>query len=278
MFKGRRLVIATKHEKEKVIAPLFETALDVQCEVPDNFDTDQLGTFTGEIERGAGPIATARQKCLQAMEASQCDLAIANEGSFGAHPTIFFAAADDEFIILIDKKNNLEIVERELSTDTNFNAEVLQTEKQLIEFAKRANFPSHALILRKSKDDFSEMIKGVSDWDLLKNTFTTWIEMYGTAYVETDMRAMYNPTRMAVIEKAAKKLLAKVQALCPQCHTAGFGVSNVINGLPCGLCGSPTRSTLSAVYTCTKCSYTKEVAFPNRKLEEDPMYCDRCNP
>ena len=31
MFKGRNLLIATKHEKEKVIAPILEKELGVKC-------------------------------------------------------------------------------------------------------------------------------------------------------------------------------------------------------------------------------------------------------
>jgi hypothetical protein len=49
LFKNRRLLIATKHEKEKVIALLEKNG--VICFVNENFDTDLLGTFTGEIER-----------------------------------------------------------------------------------------------------------------------------------------------------------------------------------------------------------------------------------
>lgn len=50
-FSQRKLVIATKHHKEKVIAPLIEKVLGVECFVGKNFDTDTLGTFTGEVER-----------------------------------------------------------------------------------------------------------------------------------------------------------------------------------------------------------------------------------
>jgi hypothetical protein len=106
MFQDRKLIIATKHEKEKVIAPLLERALGVSCYVDENFDTDMLGTFTGEVERELDPIATARKKCLTAMELSNCDLGVASEGSFGPHPSMFFVNADDEFLIFIDKKNN----------------------------------------------------------------------------------------------------------------------------------------------------------------------------
>jgi hypothetical protein len=121
MFKGRSLIIATKHEKEKIIGPLLENSIGVISFVDPNFDTDMLGTFSGEVERELDPIATARKKCLLAMELSNCDLGIASEGSFGPHPSLFFVSADDEFLIFIDKKNDLEIIVRELSTETNFN-------------------------------------------------------------------------------------------------------------------------------------------------------------
>jgi hypothetical protein len=90
-FEGRQLLIATKHNKERVIAPLFEKALGVTCIVPDNFDTDLLGTFSGEVEREQDPLSTARRKCLLAMQQANCDLAIASEGSFGPHPSLFLS-------------------------------------------------------------------------------------------------------------------------------------------------------------------------------------------
>lgn len=201
MFKGRKLLIATKHEKEKVIAPILEKELGVSWFVINDFDTDELGTFTREIERKDDPIITARKKCLLAMELTNCDLAVASEGSFGPHPTIYFVPADDEFLLFIDKKNDLEIIVRELSTETNFNGAEIKTEMELKEFSAQANFPTHRLILRKSKNDFRNMVKGINNIELLNNTFNNLIAEYGTAYIETDMRAMYNPTRMKVIEQ-----------------------------------------------------------------------------
>jgi hypothetical protein len=278
MFKGRPLLIATKHEKEKVIAPIMAKELGVKCFVVPNFDTDELGTFTGEIERKEDPITTARNKCLMAMEFTNCDMAIASEGSFGSHPSIFFAQADDEFLFFIDKKNNLEIIARELSLDTNFGGAVIQSRQELDEFAERARFPSHALIARKSIDDFIEIEKGISDWGKLLEVYNHFIELYGSVYIETDMRAMYNPTRMKVIESAAIKLANKITSCCPNCNTPGFGVTDAKRGLPCEWCRFPTRSTLSHIYICQKCSYVKEKMYPHQKESEDPMYCDNCNP
>ena len=278
MFKERRLLIATRHQKEKVIVPPLEMELGVKCFVPENFDTDVLGTFTGEVERKDDPITTARNKCLLAMELYNCDLGIASEGSFGPHPSMFFVHADDEIILFIDKENDLEIIARELSTGTNFNGEEIKTEKQLKDFAERAKFPTHGLIVRKAKEDFTEIIKGITDWEQLSTTFNQFLEKYSVVYVETDMRAMYNPSRMLVIEKATQKLIDKIKSCCPQCNTPGFGITEARSGLPCNLCGSPTRSTLSYIYNCNKCSFTKEEMYPHKKFKEEPAYCDYCNP
>ncbi len=278
MFKGRNLLIATKHEKEKVIAPILEKELGVKCFVPLNLDTDELGTFTGEVERKDDPITTARKKCLLAMEITGCDLAIASEGSFGPHPSFFFVHADDEILLFIDKKNDLEIVLREISTETNFNGSEIKTVIELQEFAENSKFPSHGLILRKANNDFSDIVKGITNIEKLNNTFNYFISSYGRAFVETDMRAMYNPTRMNVIEKASTQLAKKINSLCPSCNIPGFGITDSKKGLPCDLCNFPTRSTLSYLYTCQKCNYTEEELYPNGQQKEDPMYCDICNP
>jgi hypothetical protein len=278
MFENRKLIIATKHRKESVIAPILEKELGVSCFVDETFDTDLLGTFTGEVERQLDPISTAREKCLQAMRINDCELGIASEGSFGPHPSLFFVSADDEFLIFIDKKNNLEIIARELSTETNFNGKELKTENELLDFAQSIGFPAHGLILRQSKDDFSEIHKGITDPEILKTTFENLHSNHHSVYVETDMRAMYNPTRMEVIKKAAEKLVEKIKSACPVCQMPGFVIAQAKRGLECSLCGLPTNSTLSYIYQCQHCNFTKEEMYPNKKTAEDPMYCDYCNP
>jgi hypothetical protein len=278
MFKGRKLLIATKHEKERVIAPILEKELGVKCFVVPDIDTDKLGTFSGEVERKDDPITTARKKCLMAMELSNCDLAVASEGSFGPHPTIYFIPSDDEFLLFIDTKNDLEISVRELSIETNFNGSEIKTEKELKEFAANSNFPSHGLILRKSKDDFRYIVKGITKAAQLNTIFQNLINNYGTAYIETDMRATYNPTRMQVIESAAKKLAEKINTPCPICTMPGFGITDSQKGLPCETCNFPTQSTLSHIYSCRKCCFTNAKQYPTGKKTEDPMYCDLCNP
>ena len=98
MFKGRNIVLATKHGKENVMAPLLEKELGLNCFLATDLDTDLLGTFSGEVERKKNSLETARDKCLLAMELTNAELAISNEGSFGAHPQLFFLPADEEII------------------------------------------------------------------------------------------------------------------------------------------------------------------------------------
>jgi hypothetical protein len=278
MFEDRNLIIATKHKKEDIIAPIVEKELGVKCFVAKDLDTDIVGTFTGEVERKDDPLTAARKKCYMAMELTNSDLAIASEGSFGPHPTIYFAPADDEILIFVDKKNGLEIIARELSTETNFNGSVIKSKKNLLEFAANANFPSHGLILRKSKNENRDIVKGITNENQLIKVFYNLINNFGTAYIETDMRALYNPTRMSIIERAAKKLIKKIKNHCPICNTPGFCITDAKEGLPCEICNFPTRSTISYIYSCQKCSYQKEEKYPKGKQTEDPMYCDYCNP
>lgn len=278
LFSGRKLVIATKHKKETVIARVFAEYLKVNCIIHTQLDTDFLGTFTGEVERTDDVLETARKKCQMAMELANCDLAVASEGSFGPHPTLGFINADDEILMFMDAKNGFEIVVRELSVKTNFNGQRIKTETELIDFANQAKFPSHGLILRKSSASNSEIVKGITELSVLKDVFYDFVIRFGEVYIETDMRATYNPTRMKVIKMAAQKLVDKILALCPRCCTPGFGVTETKAGLPCSCCGFPTRSTLSHEYQCFKCKYIVDKKYPHGKNTEDPTFCDVCNP
>jgi hypothetical protein len=278
MFANRKLFIATKHHKEAVIKPLLEKKLGVLCFTMDDFETDNLGTFSGEILREKDPLTTLRAKCDQGRAHSNCDLVIANEGSFGGHPSLFFADADDELLMLKDYKNNIEIVARELSLNTNLNAAKIENEQQLSIFAKQAQFPSHAIILKYCEKNKRRVYKGIQNEVLLLQKFRQLKAEFGYAYAETDMRAHYNPTRMEVISNAVAKLLQKIDKKCPECKTPGFDVVKADTGLPCGNCGLPTRSVLSFLYECKVCNHTEEELHPKQKKTEDPTYCDNCNP
>lgn len=277
-FRDRSLAIATRHQKERVLAPVLEEGLGLRClHIPD-IDTDQLGTFTGEVERRLTPLAAAREKCRLALEWSGLDLAVASEGSFGPHPVIPFVAADEELLLLVDQKHALEVAITHYSHRTNYARADVTSEDVLLQFAQQAGFPSHGLILRPSPTHYQDLRKGiVTEEDLLEG-FQQLRSAYSTVHVETDMRAMYNPTRMEVIQEAAWKLVQRCRSQCPSCSCPGFGIQRAETGLPCSVCGSPTRSVLAHVYQCAACGHSLQSWFPNQIREEDPGRCDFCNP
>jgi hypothetical protein len=278
MFNNRTLLIVTKHQKEKVISHLFEKYFNLKSIVSKSFDTDTLGTFSGEIERLEDPVSTLRNKCLQGMDFDNADLAVANEGSFGPHPQFYFAPVDNELAIFIDKKNQIEIIASEMSMSTNFNGRFVQSYDDLLSFAAECKFPSHAIILRKDQNFKEDIFKGITSLESLSLAYDFLSKKYKTVFAETDMRAMFNPTRMLVIEKVFEKLINKIKCCCPKCNSIGFDVVNYKIGLPCINCGFKTNSILSHIYQCQKCKYQEEKLYPNGVFTEDPMYCDICNP
>jgi len=278
MFAGRTLVIATMHEKEKVLAPVAEKELGVQVFVPENFNTDRFGTFTGEIVRAASPLETARAKAEAAIKETGYDLALASEGSFGPHPVIGIIPANEEWLFLLDKKNNIEVVVRELSTETNYDGKICKSTEEVLAFAKAAGFPEHGLIIRKNKNENEFISKGIRDTVQLLNITRELLENEKELFIETDMRGMMNPTRLKVIAAAGEKLMKKLKSLCPACDSPGFDVEEIIPGLPCSECGLPTRSPKATVLRCKRCGFEKINEFPKGMFVEDPMYCDNCNP
>lgn len=274
---GRKVVVATKHKKEQVIAPILSQSFQFECIVSD-IDTDRFGTFSGEIDRTLSPLEAARKKCHMAMEACGLDLAISSEGSFGGHPFIPFCQADEELVLLVDRKNNLEIVGKELTMNTNLSGQFVSSYTEALGFARKCGFPRHGLILRETESKGQIFIKGLSDVSTLRSKMEYLLPKHQKIWLETDMRAMYNPTRMRAIEKATLNLVKKMNSLCPSCSMPGYWIQKANEGLPCSYCDTPTRSTLSFEYGCLKCGHVTTIKNPNGREAEDPMYCDHCNP
>ncbi|MEB3217328.1 MAG: DUF6671 family protein [Nostocales cyanobacterium 94392] len=282
LFDNRVAVLATMHRKERVIAPLLERELGIKVTVPQNFNTDKFGSFTRDIERPGSQIEAARFKVQKALLLTDKSLGIGSEGSFVPHPDLPYISCNREVIIFIDRENNLEIIGEELSTDTNYNHAKITDIKQAFEFAEKVGFPEHGLIVMLNKNPTSsdEIIKGITtEQELLEAINHTLTKSpNGTVHLETDMRAMYNPTRMKNIEKATYNLLKKINSLCPKCSTPGFDIIKRIPGLPCQWCNTPTNLTNIAIYKCQKCGFIKEKLFPDGKQFADPSQCIYCNP
>ena len=277
-FNGRKVLIATKHQKESVIGPALKNAFGLEYIISEGLDTDVLGTFTGEIERTKSPMEAARQKCNLGMDLCGVDLAVGSEGSFGPHPDLLFVPAGEEIMVFKDRKNDLEISAKMVTQQTNYSSITLTPDTNLDAFLSHARFPSHGLILKKGAHDHSLMDKGIHDESQLKKRIKEYLDLHGSCYLETDMRAMHNPTRMRAIAELTERLIQKINHCCPYCHTPGFDITDAIHGLPCAICNMPTRSIKNFIYTCKKCNFTQLESNRENKKEEDPMFCDFCNP
>ncbi|MCC5639546.1 hypothetical protein LC593_27720 [Nostoc sp. CHAB 5844] len=281
LFSKRVGVIATMHEKEKVISPLLEQELGIKTIVPSNFNTDAFGTFTREVKRPGTQIDTAKLKAEIALKMTGETLAIASEGSFVPHPLVPYIYSNREIVILLDKENEIEIIGEEFSIETNFNHQVVANLQEAYDFAKKVGFPEHGLVIywKDTAKNTIEIIKGITTEVKLQETIHIALSnsVDGKINLETDMRALYNPTRMKNIEKATLNLLSKIKSLCPQCSAPGFAITEKIAGLPCEMCSMPTSLTLSVIYQCQKCGFKQETFFPNGKFAE-PAQCMYCNP
>jgi hypothetical protein len=278
-YKDLPLVIATKHKKEVVIQPYLENLLKVRCLVPEDIDTDQLGMFSGEVERKETPLSAARKKCLLGFSLTNTKIAVASEGSFYPHPQIGFVPVNEELLLFKDLENDIEIHVKQLSMDTNFNQTEVKNFDELAAFCEKIGFPTHGIVLKYKNAANLKVEKDFLDLEEVRVSFERAVKRkIQQIFAETDMRAHKNPKRMKVIGEAAEKLVQVLQSSCEKCDAIGFSTVDAKPGLKCKNCGLPTRSTLYHIYKCAICGHTENKYFPNGKENENPMYCDFCNP
>jgi hypothetical protein len=281
-FAGRFAILASMHKKEQVIAPLVEAQLGVKLQLLPNFNTDQFGTFSREQARVGSQLEAARAKANAALASTDATLAIASEGGFGPHPGLPYAACNRELVLFLDTSQNLEVVGEALSLETNFRHRQVTHVQEALTFAQQVGFPAHGLVVltNPSQPGSAPIFKGITTESALEHAITTALQQSpsGRVQVETDMRALYNPTRMQVIKAATENLLSRLMHHCPTCGCPGFGIHHTLPGLPCQLCQMPTHLTLAAIYQCQRCQYQQRHDFPEGLTLADPTYCDFCNP
>lgn len=277
VYKNSKIYLTSKHQKSVAIAPAFKKILMAEviaCEL----DTDQLGTFSGEVERKGSALNCARQKCAWGLDSVSGLYGLSSEGSFGPHPQIPFVASDYEILYFVDRERGFEIYESMVSEKTNYHMDFVSSIEALHDFAKKALFPSHALIIKAAREDYRFVAKGLSTHSELEVAFHEAQKKSkdGSVWVETDMRAHVNPSRMRVIGSLAEKLAHRLLAQCPLCDIPGWGFVRSEPGLPCEQCGEAARAIKADVFGCVSCSYLEA---RGRALEfADPSVCDFCNP
>ncbi|WP_448563026.1 DUF6671 family protein [Trichothermofontia sp.] len=281
-FTGRTLVIATMHQKEQAIAPLVEATLGVTTIVPPNFDSDRFGTFTRDIPRSGSQREAARQKAEAALAMTGATLAIASEGAFFPHPAVPYVACNREIVLCLDQEQGLEVVGEAVSTQTNYAQQTVRSLDEAFTFAERVGFPDHGLVamLQAHPQPGEPIIKGIRDPSVFTQTVEQLLRQspQGSIHLETDMRAMHNPSRMRVIAEATQNLLRILGQTCPACNCPGFQCVEQIPGLPCQWCQLPTALIRAERFVCQRCNYQEQRPNALGLTHADPAHCAYCNP
>jgi hypothetical protein len=162
-YAGRSAVLATMHRKEEAIAPALSATLGLVVVPAAGLDTDQLGTFSGEIARQGTMLEVAVRKARLGMQGAGLPLGLASEGSFGPHPAIPFFAAGMELLVFVDDERGIVVSESLIADATNFGHLVVSPGDALEAFLERVGFPSHALIVRANEGSVTAaLVKGLS--------------------------------------------------------------------------------------------------------------------
>jgi hypothetical protein len=275
-------VLTTMHAKERVIEPVLRKAWGLELHVARDVNTDAFGTFSREIARAGSQLDAARAKIEAGFQAvPSARVGLASEGSFGPHPYVPFAAVGRELVLMIDRDSGLELAGYDVSLEANFGHVVAASVEEAIEFGNRIGFPSHGLIVigceggQPAPHQFIK--KDAGDKTELEGAVGEAIAIGGAAFIETDMRAHRNPTRMAAIERATLDLVRRYNSRCPICGHPGFDITERRRGLPCAWCGTPTFVIKTEVLCCQACGHRLErCATPSPAA--DPGQCEVCNP
>ena len=278
IFSNRSASLLTKHGKERVIAEILHAEVGCLVQQTDAYDTDLLGTFTQEIPRYGSQLDAARKKAAIGMDLLHVDLGLANEGAFVSDPYSGMIPWNNELVVLIDQKHDLEITGFSSGPAQNEHSYVSHWE-ELQKFADSALFPSHFLVIKPTDEYHPQSKKGIKELGDLKDAFE-WaksLSSKGLIYVENDLRAFANPTRMENIRKAAIDLAKKMNSICPQCSTPGFWIKDVKRGMPCKACGLATDLEIAKIWGCIKCGHEQTEGMKVFTFA-DPSKCNHCNP
>ena len=273
-YYGATAALATKHHKDQIVCGAFGK-LGVTIVVPE-IDTDQLGTFTGEVAREGTPKEVVLRKARLGLDISGLAFGIASEGSIGPDPVVPFINSDIECMAWVDRTRDLEIVEFHRSFDIVAARTVVSSRDSLDAFLKSADFPNHALIAR-AENGRGEIYKGINSDERLNTALSALFKEDKKLIIESDLRAHHSPSRRRNIAVVAEKLVARLSNLCVECQCPGFGAVENIYGLPCSECGTLNeRAVRGEVHGCAKCENRIEVIGKRTSIE--PAECLACNP
>jgi len=289
-YNSKTAVLTSKHQKLDLLRPSLESATGLSL-IEQAMDTDQLGTFSGEIERLGSPLEVAIKKAQLGMIATGLPLGVASEGSIGPDPFVPFVISNIETLVFVDQELDIVISETFRSLDIVSATTQTFPGQDLTEYLAKVGFPEQRVIVKSTSGGVE---KGLGSISSLEQAIAKLALEANESKVslEPDYRAMHCPTRrvnIAHVAKAlafrvaslcphaAKALALRVASLCPECNAPGWGKKDFVRGLRCSDCGSDHPDAIAQeLKTCVRCDFFQ----PGMVLAEslDPSKCFSCNP
>lgn len=273
-YRGRQVTFATMHGKHELASESFRSVLGATVSATPGVDTDQFGTFAGDIPRTLSPLAAARAKARLGMQIAGTDLGLASEGSFESAfgPLI----ENTELLLFIDTTRGIEIVERTSAIFPVQGGRSVSSAADALAFATAIGFPEQGVVVQGTETKPMTVVKDFAHVDDLEQTLRELMAASAAVTVLPDYRSHRSPARAEAIRELCERMAHRLASGCPECGSPGFGTVDVESGLPCAHCGSATRLIAADIHGCANCAFTVRVARDQRAAE--PQWCDRCNP
>lgn len=216
---GEPILIATMHGKERVLASSL-AALGFCVLLPVGYDTDALGTFSGDIRRLGTAFDAALEKARRACLATGIARAVASEGSYRPSQTLFPGASNAELMAFVDLEKDFSCIEYLTDLPTRFVKGRVPADPnaaQTRELLDTMGWPTiKALVLPQDPilgTREEEVFKGIGDEAGLQQAMNICaaVSSDGLVHLETDLRAHMNPTRMASVAQVGQLLAQRLR-------------------------------------------------------------------
>lgn len=271
-YRGRVIAVGTQHGKQHQFALPFDRVLGAQLVTP-ALDTDQFGTFSGEVARTCAPTDAARAKARLAMSVSGLPYGLASEASYGPLPGGWLG--HEELLLFCDDAAGIEIVEGHRTPSVPGVGQRVSRYDD-VGGSLLDGLPGQAVIVRPC-GGVGAITKGITGTDALRCAIAAAVSASpdGLALVEPDLRAHHNPSRRLILIRLAETMARRLATPCPSCNAPGFGRVDAEPGLPCGVCETPTPLRRSEIHACAACGHDESRPFQGTA---DPAECPACNP
>lgn len=272
-YAGHTIVFATMHGKERLAASSFADKLGAAVIAPEHLDTDQLGTFAGDIPRTLSPRMAATVKARLGMQITGLPCALASEGSFrsslvGVHTT--------EVLLFVDEERGIELIESSSGSSSLPAGRRVESVRDARAYATKIGLPEQGVILHVRRGAQATIHKTIASVATLSELVEHGLEQSATLTLLPDHRAHRSPPRAERIRRLCERMAQRLATECPVCRTPGYGIIRVERGAPCSLCGNPTAIIAADIHGCGAC--LREDRRPRAGTQADPADCDHCNP